>query len=477
MIRALRRRTRLRITLLYAIAFALVATAALGSFWFAFVHAEYGAIDDSLTADAHSVIAGLQRSSGSATFGTHEPLPGETPQGISVSALLIGPNNAVLDRAGTDIPPGDVSSLTASALAGRTATDTRDVAGVASRVLAQPVDLGQGRRGALVLGRSVVELQSTLTRHAQLLGVIDAALVVVASLLGYWLAGRALRPVRVMAGLAREISEARLDQRIDVDLAPNDELGELAATFNAMLARLEASFATLRRFTADAAHDLRAPLALLRSEVEVTLSQPRSAEEYQASLRTVLEETARLSRLADQLLLLARADAGALRPRREQVDVADLVDETVSRWQGLATTRGVGIETAVPEAGELRGDPDLLRRLLDNLLDNAVRHTPRGGHVDVSAAAVDGTWRIDVRDTGEGISPAVRASLFERFTRADRARGRDTGGAGLGLAVCAVIAELHGGSIAAVDDGPGAHLRVELPAATGGAAAGAPPTA
>ena len=464
MIRAIRRRTRLRLTLLYAVAFALVATAAMGSFWFAFVHAEFGAVDDALSADARTIVDGLQRSGAGATFGIHEPLPGESPQGIAVSsAVLIGPDGTVLDRTGTDVPLRNVSSLTADALAGRTTTDTVDLAGTSSRVLAEPVDLGQGRRGGLLLARPVVELQHTLTRHAQLLAVIDLALVVVASLLGYWLAGRALRPVRVMAAMAREISETRLDQRIDVDLAPRDELGELAATFNAMLARLEASFTTLRRFTADAAHDLRAPLALLRSEVEVTLSQPRSAEEYQASLRTVLDEAARLSRLADQLLLLARADAGALRPRREQVDVADLVDETVSRWHSLAATRDVAIETTVPDAGELSGDPDLLRRLLDNLLDNAVRHTPRGGHVGVSAAAVDGTWRIDVRDTGEGISPVLRDSLFERFTRADRARGRETGGAGLGLAVCAVIAQLHGGTIEAVDDGPGAHLRVVLP--------------
>ena len=463
--RAIRRRTRLRITLLYALVFALVATAAMATFWFAFVHAEFGAVDSALATDAQSLSAGLERSGATSSFGRHLPLPGESPAGVSVAAVLVAADGStVLDRTGGFIAMADVHRLVTAALAGQTVTDTVSVSNVSSRVLAEPVTLGDGTTGALVLTRSVVELESILAEHAGLLALIDLGLVVAGSLLGYWVAGRALRPVRTMAATARDISERRLDRRIEVDLVPTDELGELAATFNAMLERLEASFGTLRRFTADAAHDLRAPLAMVRSEVEVTLAQRRTPEEYEQSLRNVLAETERLSRLADQLLLLARADAGALALRRERLDVADLVDETADRWQALATKRGISVTTAVPDSGEIVADHDLLRRLLDNLIDNAVRHTPPGGRVDVSAHAADARWHLDVRDTGDGIPAEMRSQVFERFSRRDAARGRETGGAGLGLAVCAVIAQLHGGSIIVVDDGPGAHLRVDLPA-------------
>lgn len=464
MIRAIRRRTRLRLTLLYVLVLSVVATAALASFWLAFLHAEYGVVDDALRVDARGLIAGLHPTNGHLAFGNRVPLPGESPDGVVITAVIVGPGMVTIDRTGGTLPVGDVANEVRDALAGKTDADTANVAGAPSRVLAEPIDLGGGQRGALVISRSVAEMEQILTEHEQLLAVIAVGLVGVASLLGYWLAGRALRPVRAIAAMAKEMGEGRLDARIELDLAPGDELGELAGTFNDMLGRLEMSFATLRRFTADAAHDLRAPLTLLRSEVEVALSRPRSGAEYQASLRTVLAETARLSRLADQLLLLARADAGALRPRGDDIDVADLVDEAVSHWETLARDRGVVVTTKIPDSGVIVGDSDMLRRLLDNLIDNAIRHTPSGGDIEVSAALLGDRWCIDVRDSGEGISAEARKVVFERFTRGDHARGRETGGAGLGLAVCAAIARLHGGSIAVIDDGPGAHLHVDLSA-------------
>src|SRR5439155_5440766 len=245
------------------------------------------------------------------------------------------------------------------------------LSGHSTRILAVPVDLPGGARGTLVLGRPVDELQETLIRVGLLLGAVVAILVAGAGALGYWLAGRALRPVGVMAATARQISEQDLNRRIGLDLPPGDELGELAATFNGMLARLEASFEGLRRFTADAAHEFRAPLALMRKQLEVTLRRPRSAEEYEASQRALLPEIERLSRLADQLLLLARADAGALAPRRENLDVAEFLEDTVERWRPAARERRVELLSHFPLEGTLTADPDLMRRLLDNLVDNA----------------------------------------------------------------------------------------------------------
>jgi len=297
------------------------------------------------------------------------------------------------------------------------------------------------------------------------LAVGAAATVAAATALGYWLAGRALRPVGVITDIARDLSDGDLHRRIDLDLPP-DELGKLADTLNAMLSRLEATFESLRQFTSDAAHELRAPLTLIRSEVEVTLGSRRTTSEYEVALRTVLTEAERLSRLADQLLLLATADAGALAPRHEILDFKDLLAETVDRWQHIASERRISLIPELPSGGRLRGDTDLLRRLLDNLIDNAVQHTPPKGHVTVQASVIDRIWHVAVSDTGPGVAPQIRDRLFQRFSRGDSRRGRQTGGAGLGLALCAAIAAAHGGDIQLETSmAGGARFVVHLPSA------------
>jgi signal transduction histidine kinase len=179
----------------------------------------------------------------------------------------------------------------------------------------------------------------------------------------------------------------------------------------------------------------------------------------------MLAEAERLGRLAEQLLMLARADAGALVAQMSKLDLPTLVDETSGRWRSLAARREVNLVDEVPDEGYVWGDADLLRRLLDNLIDNALRHSPSGGKIVVSCTLVDSVLEIAVADSGPGVSPQMKPLLFERFARADAARRRDTGGAGLGLALCAVIARLHNGSIS-VDDspGPGARFVVRLPA-------------
>jgi heavy metal sensor kinase len=296
--------------------------------------------------------------------------------------------------------------------------------------------------------------------------VVVLLLTAVVWLLAHRLTGRTLRPVREIASTARDITEHDLHRRVHAG-ASSDELGELAATFNAMLARLEAAFATLQRFTADAAHELRAPLSVLRAELEVSLAKQRSAAEHVDTERVALAEIERLTTLADQLLTLTRADAGALVTDRQPVDLGDLVDETVERWRPLASGKGVSLIAEVVDEGATNGDALLLRRVLDNLVDNAVRHTPQGGSVTVRLARADTSWRIEVSDTGPGVAPGVRETLFERFTRGDTARGRDTGGAGLGLALARAIVELHSGSITLAGGGPGATFVVTLPVAAG----------
>jgi signal transduction histidine kinase len=233
--------------------------------------------------------------------------------------------------------------------------------------------------------------------------------------------------------------------------------------FNDMLDRLQRSFEALRRFTADASHELRAPLTVMRTEVEVALAKERPAAEYAGALGRVHGEVEHLGSVVDRLLLLAQADAGRLAPQLVAVDVADLVEEAAARWRGPASERGVTIALDPPASGTVTADPHLLRRVLDNLLDNAVRHSPPGGTIDVSARRQERHWLIDVADQGPGVPAAQRKRIFERFARLDPARARGSGGAGLGLALSAAVASAHGGTLELVDAGrPGARFRLRL---------------
>jgi signal transduction histidine kinase len=222
----------------------------------------------------------------------------------------------------------------------------------------------------------------------------------------------------------------------------------------------------LVRFTADAAHELRSPITAIQTVAEVALSQRRERDEYRRSLETVLRSSHKLIRLTDALLLLASEDAGALTVSGDPVDVSDLVEEALDRWRKRAAGAGVlltGPET--PAQGRVSGDEVLLGRLLDNLLENAIRHAGTNGSVNVelNGASAEG-WTIVVSDTGPGFDEVFRQRAFERFTRAEKQRSRDGGGAGLGLPLCAAIASAHGGSVNIDPTVTGARLRIWLPA-------------
>jgi heavy metal sensor kinase len=452
--RAVLRRTRVRLTAAYSALFILLAAAVASAFYVAYARSQYASTDTELVERVQALINGVETDASPILFDRKDAVP-DAEQG-EVSAVLLAPDGHVQDTIGSrPVTPRLAQQLfrrrpTFANPLLETATDT----GGEVRVLAKPIDAGHGVHLLVVGGHPMTEVQIALDQAKLLLLVVVVSMVAIASVLGYWLAGRALKPVRAITSAARDISEHDLHRRIALDL-PADELGELAQTFNGMLGRLEAGFSSLQHFTADAAHELRAPLAMIRAELEVSLARVRSTEEYQVTHRLVLSEVERMARLADQLLLLARADAGSLAPRFVSVDVSDLLEETVDRWRLLAGSRGVRLALEPPPPGSMWADPELLRRLIDNLLDNAVRHSPPGEEVVLTAACEDGRWYVEVADAGPGVPESMRDRLFQRFTRADPARGRDTGGAGLGLALCAVIADLHGGSIAlAPPNGP-----------------------
>jgi len=263
---------------------------------------------------------------------------------------------------------------------------------------------------------------------------------------GYTLARRALSPVERMVEVANRITATDLHQRVDV-LNPNDELGRLAQTFNALIDRLQKAIEEMRRFTADAAHELRTPLAVLRSGIDVALRSPRSAEEYRLALEAAADEANRLTRLADQLLFLSRQAAGMMQLDREEMRLDALVKDVAEQFAGRSQEAGVLLAVEPLQPFTVRGDDIRLSQVFYNVLDNAIKYTPRGGQVSVRGRAVDHRVEIEVEDTGIGIPSSHLSHVFKRFYRVEQSRNSDRGGSGLGLSIAQSAVEAHGGRI------------------------------
>ncbi|HVD02438.1 MAG TPA: ATP-binding protein [Candidatus Dormibacteraeota bacterium] len=461
--RTFTRRTQARLAFVFSLLFLAVAGAAVTAFWTSDSLYEYATVDQSLRGQADLVRAIVAQSTSDSTIPV---LPPGNPRGVGMDSYVVNSSGRILSHDQADFETGPViawamqSGFPAHALIANVRINGSEI-----RILTRVITIPDGSKGGLVVARPIQELQNRLNRIAILLvsGVLVVQLIV--SLLAWRLAGLALVPIREISVAARDIGERDLHQRLAFDIPPDDELGELVTTFNAMLGRLESYLETQQRFTADAAHELRAPLAIMRSQVEVTMRQPRTAAEYRKSHRALLVEIQRLSRTADQLLLLARADAGELRVAGGPCDVPDLVEETVGRWRTVADAKPVELVAVAPSSGVIRADRDLLGRLLDNLIDNALRHTPAGGRVTLAAKSARNGWTLTVTDTGPGIPAGARKHVFERFYRVDSARERGPHGAGLGLSLCWAIVQLHRGSIEIADPGEpgGTQVVVRLP--------------
>jgi signal transduction histidine kinase len=274
----------------------------------------------------------------------------------------------------------------------------------------------------------------------------------------WWLVGRVLRPVEAMRAEVDRISASRLDRRVPLPTT-TDEVARLAATMNAMLDRLARSSERQRRFVADAAHELRSPLARIRAELEVDTAHPSSAD-LATTHASVLAQTGVLQRLVDDLLLLARGDAGALTVQPRPLDLDDVVERAAEARRGSRP-----IDTRKVRPVQVAGDEAQLARAVGNLLDNAVRHARTGVAVALDVGP-QGTVALTVADDGPGIPAEAREAVFERFTRLDDARSADDGGAGLGLAIARDIARRHGGDLTVVDAGRGgARFLLTLPVA------------
>ncbi|HEX6953969.1 MAG TPA: ATP-binding protein [Agromyces sp.] len=331
-----------------------------------------------------------------------------------------------------------------------------------SYVLArEDADAGDGDELVVIVGRSAEPVDETLGTVAQLLVVSVPLLTGLVALTTWIVVGRALAPVERMRRQVDAVTATTLGERLD-EPATGDEIARLARTLNGMLGRLESAQATQRGFISDASHELKSPLATLRQYAELARAHPERVGEQELG-EVVLEEGGRLERLVQAMLVLARADEGALRPDPVDVDLDDLLFAEAARVRGAG---GIVVDTTGVQATRVRGDAALLAQLARNLVDNAARHArsrialavaPRGDGADGAVITVD--------DDGDGIPPAERDRVFDRFVRLDDARARDTGGSGLGLSIVREIARAHGGEVR-VEDAPsgGARLRVELPA-------------
>ena len=308
---------------------------------------------------------------------------------------------------------------------------------------------------ALPLG----ELQEALDQFRWAVLILVPCGILAAALGGYWISRRALAPVDRIATTARAITARDLGRRLDVP-ATGDELQRLTETLNAMLGRLEAAFRETTRFTADASHELRSPISLIRTSAELALRRDRSVEEYRDALGGILRESERTSVLVQDLLTLTRADAGVDVLQRQPLDLRAALEDLRGSLSTICAQANVDIQIDLPDQPvPTSGDSAALGRLVRILVDNAVKYTPTPGRVTLSLRPAPDGAVVEVADTGIGISADDLPNVFDRFYRADKARSRDSGGAGLGLSIAKWIAEQHGGRIT-IESAPGQGCRV-----------------
>ena len=308
------------------------------------------------------------------------------------------------------------------------------------------------------------QIVATLSLFRRYLVMFAPLLLLAAASGGYWLSRKALSPVDALTRTARGISGSNLGERLE-KLTTGDELQRLSDTLNEMLARIEGAFLRVTQFTADASHELRTPISLIRTEAEIVLRKSRGDAEYREALRHILLEAERTSSLVEELLSLARADSGRENLRLARLDLRATIVETADEWRQLVETRGLQFSQTVVDCElSVLADGTAIQRLLAILLDNAVKYTRAPGTIELHLQAQNGNAVILVRDSGIGISTEDQPKIFERFYRADKARSREQGGAGIGLAIADWIVKQHGGSLAVKSSiGIGSTFFVELP--------------
>ena len=471
---------RVRLTLWYLVTIVLILITVGGSLYGLQVHLNAGAVDSQVEAQLYHDVQPLTDTYRQALLSGQAPASQHVTLSTNEVMLLLRPNGAMLDARGPltnnaiqllQAQVGgsqEVVNLTLPLSRPRThnwnwwtATNANDY-----RVVEVPVLNGDTRLAILMLGLPR-ETRFPMTNFWLGHGFI---ILLISLIGGYWLASKAMRPVRMITRMANEINATDLRRRLH--LKRKDEFGELAATFDQMLARLEAAFKRQTQFTADASHELRTPLTIIDLEINRALTQLQTPAEYRQALEHIQTESEQMATIVNGLLLLARADTGQITLHQEPVDLSDIALASVERLLPLARQSEIALSMGELPELLISGDPHYLNRMLMNLVENAIKYTGGiGKRVHVELAREQDRWGIvRVQDDGPGIAAEDLPSLFERFYRVDRARTRkqkgqeQPGGAGLGLAIAQWIAHAHGGEIRVASKvGAGSTFEVRLP--------------
>lgn len=442
---------RVRLLLWYALILALVIAVFGGTVCYLFWRSVLAEADAELMTRVQTVARALRP----AITGTFDlDLPEDAVQYFHQGAgahpyyAIWNANGQLIDRSDPDlnvgVPPG---------LGTHTDRGRREVV----------IQLHEGI--TVLAGRDVADLRRRVWSLAGTIAGVGALALSLSLLGGWFLSGRALAPIARISRTALAMSEGDLSARIAIDQTES-ELGQLASTLNSAFDRLHATLERQQRFTADASHELRTPLATLSAELDWALGRERTAAEYRASLETCWRAATRMRAVVEGLLTLAKADAGALRLEQTLVPLGSIVQDVVGMLRPLAEKRNISI-VVQNSATHVRGDAELLREAVSNLLSNAIQYNREGGRVDIAIWEDDAAVCLGVSDTGAGIHPDDVPRVFDRFYRADKARARETGGTGLGLALTKWIVDGHGGEISCSSEvGRGTKFVVRLPATT-----------
>ena len=453
-----------RLTLWYLAIFAVAQFAFGVGMWLILRHNLYDMVDDGLAAQVDDVKSFLEAQKKDASIAK---LQEETQEAYDIEHsgdyLAVYADNAQLiyrsafleAHPAALLPPDEVK---------RPMMKSRKLDGQPFRFTFAKLNNINGHVYTVELGVPAGDVVGTLSQFRSYLLMFAPLLLLAAAGGGYWLSRRALSPVDALVRGAREVSGTNLSGRLQ-KLDTGDELQRLSDTLNEMLDRIESAFLRITQFTADASHELRTPISLIRTEAELALRRSRGEAEYKESLRHILLEAERTTALIEQLLSMARADSGREALHLQPVDLRQTLRGVVESWQQVATIRNLQFSARVDASDFfVMGDEMLLRRLADILLDNAFKYTSSPGSVYLSLESKGENAVILVQDSGVGIDEEDQGKIFERFYRVDKARSRAQGGAGLGLAIAQWIVTQHRGSIGVESrPGHGATFRVELP--------------
>jgi signal transduction histidine kinase len=460
--RLLRPPLRLRITLASSASIALILVT-LSLFVYVRLHAQLiQALDAGLQARASAIASGLSQTSRLGSAVSDGP-----DMRLATVTQIMTPGGRILASSGTTF--GGLPARDLRALDGPAFFEVHEP-GWASPLRAYVLPVNEGRPLVIVVASALTDLTHAMGELSLLLVIGDAAALALASTVAWLATGAALRPMERMRQEAAAYSVSDLARRLGVPKT-NDEVARLGITLNSLLDRLQAALDRERRLLDDASHELRTPLSTLKTEIDLALSRARSPDELQAALQSAAEETNRLVRLAQDLLVLSRARDGGLRVHRVRTALGELVGRVCARHEPRAAQSGCRIECTGP-ATDVSADPMRLTQALDNLLDNAIRYSARGGLIQVCAVAGDGTATITVSNCGPGFRPDILPRAFEPFVSASPSHlpGRhqhgelipDERGAGLGLAIVHAVAQAHGGGVTARNTPAGASVTMTL---------------